>query len=326
MYQNRKEIYSQLEEKRDSKLLIYITGDRPGWETQIGKDVYDYFVNHLDLIGVVDKISLYLYTCGGDTLAAWSLVNLIQQFCSRFEVIIPSKAHSSGTLVCLGAGTIIMTKQATLGPIDPSVNTPLNPEITKSEAKVPVSVEEIKGFLELAKSELRIKGSLALSSILNKLTDKIHPLVLGKVYRTRAQIRMLAKKLIAGRIDKKHSRKVIHFLCSESGSHDYFIHRREARGILGLPVEKPNGELYALIKNIYDDIEQELQFNERFNANSFLGAQDQKDYSFKRALVESIKGGRDYFVSEGTYERLQTQKGIKFKDTRRYEGWRHEDA
>jgi hypothetical protein len=41
-------------------------------EAQIHQEVYDFFVNLLDEIGVVKKISLVLYTRGGSTLAGWS--------------------------------------------------------------------------------------------------------------------------------------------------------------------------------------------------------------------------------------------------------------
>ena len=75
------------------------------------------------------KNTLFLYTRGGSTSASWSISNLIQQFCDEFEVIIPSKTHSGGTLLSLGAKTIVMTKQAKLVPIGPSVNTPLNPQV-----------------------------------------------------------------------------------------------------------------------------------------------------------------------------------------------------
>ena len=110
MYRDRRDLYSQLQDMRESKVIVYVTGDRRGLETQIHSDTYDYFVNHLDLIRRVPKISLYLYTRGGRTLAAWSLVNLIRQFCTELEVIIPSKAHSAGTLISLGADVIVMTK------------------------------------------------------------------------------------------------------------------------------------------------------------------------------------------------------------------------
>lgn len=62
MYADRIFLYQQLEQKRTSRLLVYVTGDRPGLETQIHPEIYDYFVNHLDRLGVVPKISLYLYT------------------------------------------------------------------------------------------------------------------------------------------------------------------------------------------------------------------------------------------------------------------------
>ena len=113
----RQQLVQQLEASRDSRVLLFFTGDRRNFETKIASDVYDLFVNHLDKIGDVKKLSLFLYTRGGDTLAAWSLVNLIRQFCEEWEMIIPSKAHSAGTLMALGADNIIMTKQATLGPI-----------------------------------------------------------------------------------------------------------------------------------------------------------------------------------------------------------------
>ncbi len=334
MYTQRKEIYSQLEEKRESHVLTFITGDRPGLETQIHPEVYDFFANHLDKIGVVPKMSLYLYTRGGITLAAWALINLIKQFCDKFEVIIPSKAHSAGTLICLGAETIVMTKQATLGPIDPSVNTPLNPQVPGAQpnARVPVSVEAIKGFLALAKDELKIKDQKQLTDVLIKLASEVHPLVLGEVYRARTQIQMLARRLIAGQIvEKEKIERIVNFLCSESGSHDYTIHRREAKNELGLNIEKPDDELYSIIKNIYDDIESELFLTSKLDPNSMLGSNPEVNYSFKRALIESVAGGSTYFVSEGFFRRitLPAPQGIQqpnIQDQRNFEGWRHENA
>lgn len=158
----------------------------------------------------------------------------------------------------LGANRIVMTKQATLGPIDPSVNTPLNPQIEGAPptAKVPVSVEAIKGYIELVKEELGVKGDESLARILVTLSEKVHPLVLGEVYRSRSQIKMLAKRLLANQIkDIEKVDKIVNFLCSDSGSHDYTINRREAKNELGLVIDKPNDDLYMIIKKIYDDIQ-----------------------------------------------------------------------
>lgn len=116
MYPNRKMLISELEKTRNSKVILYVTGDRPGWETQISSDAFDSFVDHLDAIGVVDKISLVLYTRGGNTLAGWSLVNLVKQFCSELEIVIPHKCHSTGTLIALGAHKLVMTKTSDARP------------------------------------------------------------------------------------------------------------------------------------------------------------------------------------------------------------------
>ena len=122
---HRKGILQRIEGIRDSSAILYVTGDRPGLETRIGQDIIDLFVDHLDEIGPVEKISLILYTTGGSTSAAWNLVNLLQMFCEHLEVITLGKCMSAGTLISLGANNIIMTKQATLGPIDPSLQHPL---------------------------------------------------------------------------------------------------------------------------------------------------------------------------------------------------------
>lgn len=337
MYIDRKVLYKNLEKARQARVLCYVTGDRPGLETKIHSEVYDYFVNHLDPIGVVPKISLFLYTRGGDTLAAWSLVNLIRQFCDELEVVVPSKAHSAGTLICLGANKIIMTKQATLGPIDPSITTPLNPAIPGAppDAKYPVSVEAINGFFELIRDQLGVENSGGLAIILTKLSESVHPLVLGQVYRSKSQIQMLAKRLVSEQVKEEEKiSKIISFLCSESGSHDYTIHRREARDGLGLCIEKPDDELYDQIKSIYDDIAAELELTTKFDPNTFLGTAPQKNYCLKRCLVESVDGGSHYFCSEGVLSRIQVQqpghKGpiqvAQIQDSRSYEGWRYEHA
>ena len=310
--------------------MIYVTGDRPGLETQIHPEVFDYFVNHLDNIGVTEKISLVLYTRGGSTLAAWSLVNLLRQFCDDLEIIIPSKCHSSGTIMSLGANRIIMTKQATLGPIDPSVNTPLNPHIEGGapDAKVPVSVEAIKGYIELAKDELDITNDENLTQILLKLSEKVHPLVLGEVYRSQSQIKMLAKRLLSNQLnDPDKISNVISFLCSDSGSHDYTINRREAKEELGLVIEKPDDTLYSLIKELYDDIQSDLKLTESFDPNQLLGSEQTIDYIHVRGLIESIEGGSDQFITEGNLARVSVsgpagpQQAIH--DNRTFEGWRH---
>src|SRR5262245_50165628 len=98
-------------------------------QSQISNDSVDLIGDHLDEIFPAEKISLILYTIVGNTMAAWNLVNMLRMFCDELEIIVPARARSAGTLMCLGANKVLMTKQATLGPIDPSLSGPLNPQI-----------------------------------------------------------------------------------------------------------------------------------------------------------------------------------------------------
>jgi hypothetical protein len=320
--------YKKLEDLRKSKVIVYFTSDRQNAETSIGADILSPFANHLDTLGDVDKISLFLYSNGGSTLAGWSLVNLIRSFCKDFEVIVPFKCQSTATLISLGADRIVMTKQGTLGPIDPSTNGLMNPQVNHNgqNIQVPVSVEHVNGYLEMAKYDFGIKGSSELKDIYLKLTDHIHPLSLGNVYKSKAQIKMLAEKMLKyHNIDLLNIPKVISFLCSESGSHDYTIYRKEAKEELGLNIEKPSKELYGVIKDIYQDIELEMELRNPFNPNLLLATQNPHVYSLRRALIESISGGCDVFKSEGTLSTQALQNGqITIQDNRIFEGWKHE--
>ena len=329
MFSERLESYIQLEKALDTKLLVYITSDRQGWETQIGQDAIDHFIKHLDSFGPVRKISLFLYTRGGDTAAAWNIINLLRIYCDELQVIVPHKAHSAGTLISIGANSIIMTKQATLGPIDPSLNTSMNPPIPNHPARAtyPVSVEAVKGYLAFAREELLIKDDAALANILIKLSDSVHPLVLGQVFRTRAQIKMLAEKLLKTQItDSEKLEEIISFLCSDSGSHDYTINRREAKEVLGLNIIKPSPELYTLIQTVYNNIAEELGFGNHLDLR-LLAAQNQGVYSIRRCLIESITGGSHCFLSSGQIIISSTTNGqISVNDNRQFEGWKYEQS
>lgn len=329
MYSDRKNFYEKIERERNSKVIAYVTGDRPGMGAQIGADAPDIFLEHLDAIGKVDRISLVLYTCGGDTLAAWNIINLFREFCNELEVIVPNKCRSSGTLMALGANSIIMTKQATLGPIDPSITRAMSPVIpnTNPPQRLPISVESVKGYFSLLREEFGAKSDAALSAAYTKLSEYIHPLVLGDVYRTQKQIQMLAEKMLRMHgTDKKTIKNIVAFLCSDSGSHDYTINRTEARS-LGLSVESPLQETYNELKAWFGDVANELELKNAYDPAKVIGANNRVDYLFKRCLIESVAYGQDAFISEGTLVKdTVTVNGTPLTsigNSLRYEGWRH---
>ncbi len=326
---SRKELLQKLEAQRESRVILYVTGDRPGLEAQIGADVVDLFTDHLDCIGPVPKISLVLYTMGGDTAAAWTLVNLLGIFCDDFEVIAPGKCRSAGTLICLGANRTVMTKQATLGPIDPTIQNPLGPAIpgASGDARAPVSVEAVRGYLDAVSEDDHQKRASALMG----LAEKVHPLVLGQVFRSRQQIRDLAGRLLDRQtVSKGSAKKIIDFLCSESGSHDYTINRREAEA-LGIKIEKCSTLLYGALQKLSNSYTQQMELRNSQNPAAAMTTHAHRAhetggkptrYTHTRAILESVHHGAHHYVSEGVLEVTATGNQRTVQDVRQYDGWK----
>jgi len=110
---------SSLEKSRGSRVITYLTSDRAPFPAQIALDVLPLFYQTLQSIKKTKKISLFLFSTGGNLDAPWPLVNMIREYCDEFEVIIPFKALSAATLIALGANKIVMTPLSQLSPIDP---------------------------------------------------------------------------------------------------------------------------------------------------------------------------------------------------------------
>jgi hypothetical protein len=271
-----------------------MTGDRRGLETKIAGDVLPLIYDHLRGIGSVPKLNIFLYTVGGDSLSGWALVSLVREFAKAFGVIIPFRALSCGTLIALGANELIMARGAQLSPVDPSLASPYNPQPpgpTQAGAVqiLPVSVEDVVGYLRLAREEAGIKSDEGISKIMVTLSEKVHPMALGAVYRSREQIRLLATKLLAGHEKNQTKiRKIVDTLTKELPSHQYLINRREAKE-LGLKVSEPSGELDELVWNLYRDYETELELNIPYNPEAILGTNESATPTFNMAFIESLK-------------------------------------
>lgn len=318
---NRAPLYAQMEHERGTKVIVFVTGERPGLETQIAEDAVAPFISVLDKIGPTHRLSLVLDTNGGQTSAAWRIIQLVRSFCDELEVIIPSKARSAGTLMSLGANKIVMTKQASLGPIDPSLTGhPLAPEVKNARGdmvRMSVSAEAIRSYL--AEARKGIDNPVAMASIWNHLATQIHPIILGDLFRLGDQIREMARALLKRQVtDDAVAEKIVQLLCSDSGSHDYTINRRQAAEV-GLNVEKPSAAFYGLLMQIAQSYQQELQTLQPFSQAAILGADKQKDYRHVRGLIESGGKGECFaYVTEGTL----ALKGSNITDQKTFEGWR----
>lgn len=264
----RIELIQKIQEYRGSEVICCLTSDRQNAQGIIAKDFIPVFFDHMSRFKARKKIDVFLFTAGGDTLAAFGLSRLMWEFAPFVGVLVPEKCYSAGTLFALGANEIFMGKAATLTPIDPSVNTPLNPvvEIVPGQrAQLPVSVESVAGYRTLVKEDWRLNDEGALEAF-RILAERVNPLVLGDVSRSRQQIERLAKALMAHHHkDEAGIDTVIEKMTRGFGSHDYLISRAEARSVLGGQVAPDDDHLEGLIWSLFKDFSEEMCLGEIFD-------------------------------------------------------------
>jgi hypothetical protein len=295
-----------------SRVIAYITSDRPGpVGARVAPDVIPLFSKQLQQMtpgGVkVPKIDLFLYSAGGDTMVPWRLVSMIREHCEQFSVLVPYKAHSAATMIALGADEIVMSDLSEISPIDPSTANVFNPpDPTNPQNRIPISVEDVIAYFDLAKNKFGIKSDEDLTKVFIQFVEanpEVHPLALGNVNRIHNLIRLIAKRLL-----KSHNKpmredeieKIVEYFTEKLYSHQYFIGRREAREELGvksvvdapLPLAKAMDGLYEAYR---DEIGLGIGV---WNPELELGANtSQTKKSYPVAIIESKKLAHRFEVS-----------------------------
>ncbi len=284
-----KELINQIQEIRKSKVVAYITGDRPFFATaRIAEDAVRPLYEHLLSIGKNKKIDLFLYSRGGDVSIPWRIVSMFREFCDEFSVIVSYKAHSAATLISLGADRILMGKKAELGPIDPTLvkTTAGGTALSRQE----ISVEDVNSYISFLREKANINDQSALAQMLSILANNLTPLTLGAVNRQSSHIRLVARKLLLSRKEKLEEEKInsiIETLTERIYSHGHAIGRKEAKEI-GLSIKMPDKQLEETSWNLYLKYEDFLKLNEPLDPLVILtGREEQHLENIHIGVIES---------------------------------------
>ena len=290
-------LIQQLEEFRNSKVITYLTSDRQcPVNAHVAMDVVPLISKQLQAIGKTENIDLFLYSTGGDTMVPWRLVSMIREYCDKFSVLVPYKAHSAATMIALGADEVVMSGLSELSPIDPSTANVFNPQDPQNpQVKIPISVEDVMAYFDLAKNKFGIKSDAEHSQIFNKFIEanpQIHPLALGNVNRMHNLIRILAKRLLKShktQVRDEEIEKIVDYFTEKLYSHQYIIGRKEAKEDLDLKtVTFADTALSKAMTDLYEEYKKEMDLDSLWNPENELGLNavvSRKDY--KIAFIES---------------------------------------
>lgn len=302
----KEDIKNLLDQRSSNAMLLYVTGDKPPIATKIHPEVLPFFYELLNKIGKKDKISLFLYSSGGSLEAPWAIANLFKEYAKKLEIIIPYRAFSAATLLCLSADEVVMTPLSVLSPIDPTGVFKI-----KEETK-PVQVEDIIGFIEFSKEKLGLVEQDALIEILKSLGSEIPPSILGSVNRTHSLIRKVAFQMLTlskNKMSDAEKEKIVGNLTEKLFSHKHHISRREAKevGLKSIKYASQNEE--RLINKIFKYFRQEMMLDRPFIPNEYLSeSTNEHELTIPRAVISSSVGAYT-FSSKYNIARQTTPDG-----------------
>lgn len=284
-FAERKGFFDQLATHRKRKAVALVTSTKKPenlFAAQIAQDVLPVFYDMFRGKSREGRLDLLIYSSGGQIDTPWPLINLVREYCDELDVIIPWRAHSAATLIALGGNTIEMGPLASLSPIDPQ----LQVRLAEKKEVVTASVEDIYGYYSLVKDILDLDAP-GRAEALKVLAGRIGPEILGKVSRTRKEIRVIATNLLRLHLkDEDRIQKIVFSLVEDLPSHQYMINRNEAIAI-GLPVKQLDKESEVLSFKILSSYIAEAKMEEPGMSMDFGPEETTKVIEISRAFVET---------------------------------------
>jgi hypothetical protein len=300
-YESRKPLFKAIEALRPGRTLIALMNfdracDHPipltnsNFDPEVKEALFRVLKDARD--GGAKAFDLWLYTRGGDTNAVWPLVSLIREFDPNFEVLVPFRCHSAGTLVAIGAKRIVLGPISELSPIDPSTGNQFNPpDPVFPQRRMPISVEDVKAYRGFIRSQVpqkdRASSIQLLGQSLDRLVSQVHPLALGNVHRVHKQIQKLARNLLIFHGQAESIPEAVRSLTTRFYSHIHMINRHEAKTILGDRVEFATEELARALDLLLRSYEDRFKLRNPFLLNVFMQDEPKKDVRFIKGVVES---------------------------------------
>lgn len=234
-------LIERIEKLRESRVLVYVTGDRPPAGTQLANDAVRPIYDHLREMGHVPKLDLFIYSRGGDIDVPWRIASALRRVSDAWNVLIPFRANSAATLLSLGADEIVLGPLGELGPIDPfmtlqrQVSQPGGPPMFVQDN---VGIEDLMAYVKFVQERAGLSDQEALTAALGHLANRLDPVSLGAAYRTHTHIREVAKRML---LSRKHPpteqtmATIIETLAERVYAHGHAIGASDARE-MGLPI------------------------------------------------------------------------------------------
>lgn len=202
----------------------------------------------LRTLDLSEGIAVMISSPGGSGLAAERMINVLRSYSGtgEFWAIVPGKAKSAATMVCLGASKILMGPASELGPIDPQ-------RVVRDDM---ISVHHIiDSYHKLFRSATRAKGNLEpyLQQLANFNESEITHLEAERDLATDMAVRCLKTGMLSNSTETQIKKNLQIFLQPrQKMAHARPIYAPEAAACgLNIEVIDSHSSLWNLVYELY---------------------------------------------------------------------------
>lgn len=239
------ETLTQLERLRQRKVLFYLGEDQEPLPKRLDDEDVLLFYEALRPHTPLDQLDLVLTTSGGNVTTVRKLLQILHAATAHLTVLVPCKAQSAGTILCLGAHHLVLTPFAELSPIDPHI---------EGSSQLPgrptrLSSQDIASFRTMAQRWFGIDSEEAALAVLKLLSDKLFPPALTQFFRAEQLVRQVALEALRFQLPQASAQahqQIVEHLLNGYPDHQYPLTQADLLQ-LGLQVTEASPEEERLL-------------------------------------------------------------------------------
>lgn len=156
-HETRQKLYIDLEKELGLPVVSFFTSFHfPVMIEDADADMIEGLLQKVDLS---KGLALLVNSPGGIGLSAERIINICKSYSGtgEFVAIVPGKAKSAATMICMGANKIYMSKTSELGPIDPQISIQNEKQVKRMNIALWNLVQSYKDLFDKA---VKAKGNL----------------------------------------------------------------------------------------------------------------------------------------------------------------------
>ncbi len=280
-HSTRKHFYLKLEEMLGEPVISYFTSFL--YPVMIEDSDADMLEGVLQKSDLSNGFALFLSSPGGDGLAAERIINICRSYSGtgKYDVVIPSKAKSAATMICLGASRIITSKTSELGSIDPQITYIEDDKVRRFSV-----YNIVKSYEVLFSKAVKEKGNLQpyLQQLANYDEREIAEFRTALSLSEDIAIKALKTGMLSNLSEKDVVKRIKIFLTPEEvKTHGRPIYTQDALNC-GLKVEIKDlkKEFWRIVYKLY------VRLNNFVSTNNVGKCIESKNYSFRARVKREV--------------------------------------